>query len=441
MQRRGGRPGRVRKPLGRTPGGRRERHHRALLAQDGHDAAHDGGLADARPAGDHRDLGGERGGHRLGLLPRQRDARLALVPGQRARLVDVQLGRRRGEQLAQARRQRGLGAIEARLVHGRRARVIDDGRVDGEVAGPGQAVDRRVDLLVRQIEQRRRPLHQARPRHEHVSVAGLLVERVAHPGLSARGRVARDAQRRRQLVRRQESDPPHVEGEAVRVLAHARDGRRPVPLVNARREGGRDAVALQEHHHLAHLALRAPGRADGARPRRPDPRHLADAAGVAVQDLQGLDPEALHDARGELRSDPLDQPRPEVTSHPLDGLGRDLGIACHPELIAEARGGLEPSRHPQHRAGRDAHQASHDGDDVAAAFQLQARDGERAVAAGIDDPFHGPFEGRLRIVGRALAALARRARSIEQIHAGQSTRGCGIISGRSRAEGLEGRLI
>ena len=151
------------------------------------------------------------------------------------------LGRRRGEQPAQPRRQRALGPIQARLVDGGRARVLDDRRVQRDVARLREPVDGRVGRLLGQVEQRRRLLRQPRPRHEHVAVAALLVEHVAHARLGARGRVARHAQRRRQLVRRQEADAPHVEGEPVRVLAHARDRRgavaacRCAPRTRARR--------------------------------------------------------------------------------------------------------------------------------------------------------------------------------------------------------------
>ena len=252
-----------------------------------------------------------------------------------------------------------------------------------------------------EIEQRRRLLRQPRPRHEHVAVAALLVEHVAHARLRARRRVARHAQRRRQLVGRQEADAPHVEREAVRVLAHARDRRGAVLLVDARRERGRDAVALQEDHHLAHLALRAPGRADGARARRPDARHLADAARVAVQDLQRLDAEAIDDARRELGPDALDQPRAEIAAQALDRL------RARPRCSASTRNWSPKravvSKRPDTRSTAPAgmpDQAADDGDDVAAALELQARDGERAVAARVDEALDGPLQRRLGVVGR-----------------------------------------
>ena len=218
-------------------------------------------------------LAGERGAHRLGLLARERDPRLASRTRRARAPVDLE-ARRAARRAACAARPpaRASARYRPRLVHGGRARVLDDRCVDRDVARPGEPIDRRVGALLGQIQQRRRLLHEPRPRHEHVAVAGFLVEHVAHARLDARRRVARDAQRRRQLVGRQEPDAPHVERQPVRVLAHARDRRGAVALVDARRERGRDAVALQEHHHLAHLALRAPAVADRARARRPDAR-------------------------------------------------------------------------------------------------------------------------------------------------------------------------
>jgi hypothetical protein len=414
MQRRRGRAGRVGEPLGGAARGRRQRDVHALLLQDRHDAAHDGRLADARAAGDHRDLRRQRRGHRLDLLARQRDARLALVPGDRALAIDLGPGRGRRHQLAQPGGQRALGPVQARLVDGGGARVLDHGRVDGAVAGARQPVDRLVHAVLGQVQQRGRRLRQPRARDEHVAVAALFVQHVTDAGLGARGRVARHAQRRRELVRRQEADPPHVEREPVRVLAHARDRRGAVTLVDARRERGRHAVALQEHHHLAHLALRAPRLADGARARRADAGDLADARRIAVQDLQRLDAEALDDARRELGPDPLDQPRAEIAAHAVDGLRRHLGVALDAELLAEPRRRLEATADAQHGARRDADQAADDGDDGAALVDLEPRHRERAVAARIHDALDRAFD---RGVGLRLFAFSWRARPVEQIHA------------------------
>ena len=159
----------------------------------------------------------------------------------------------------------------------------------------------------------------------------------------------------------EEADAPHVEGQAVGVLAQQRHRRHAVALEDARRERRRHAVALQEHHHLAHLALRVPGVANDTRPRRTDARHLADAPRIAVQQLQGLDAEALDDARRQLGADALHQARAQVLANALQRRGRQLGEPADPELRAKARRVLAPARHAQPRADRHAQQATDDG--------------------------------------------------------------------------------
>ncbi len=418
VQRRRRRAGRLRQALRRAARRRGQRDAQPLARQDRHHAAHDRGLADAGAAGDHHDLAAERAAHRLGLLARQRDARLLLVPGERAIDVELHRRRRRGQQAAQPGRRGDLGLVEAGLVDRRAAveRRRRDARVDRRLAGARQTVDRRVGHRLGDAEQARRLAREALARHEHVALAGRFFQHVAHAGGDAHRRLLFDAQRRRELVGRQKADAPHVERQPVGVLAHARDRGRAVALVDARRERRRDAVALQEHHHLAHLALAGPRLADRSRARRADAGDLADAARVAVEHLERGDPEPLDDAPRELGADALDQPRAEVAANAVQRRGRDLGVARHPKLGAEAHGVLEAADHAQRRTDRHARQAADDGDHLAARARLQACDGEVAFAAGEDDALDGALEGFL--AGFALAvAGGRGARAVEQIHA------------------------
>ena len=142
----------------------------------------------------------------------------------------------------------------------------------------------------------------------------------------------------------------------------------------------------------------------------PMPEHLADAARVAVEDLERLDAEALDDAARELGPDALDEARAEVAADAVERRGRDLGVARDAELLAEARRRLVAPLHAQRRARRHAQQAAHDGHDVAAALELEARHRERAVAAREDDAIDRALE---RLLGSALARLGR---ALEQIH-------------------------
>ena len=99
---------------------------------------------------------------------------------------------------------------------------------------------------------------------------------------------------------------------------------------------------------------------------------------------------------------------------PSSVCGRDLGVARDAELRAEARrwsrSGPDDA---QRRAGRDAHQAADDGDDLAVALELEARDRERAVAARVDDALDRAFAAYVRPAQprrRRPAARARRSK-------------------------------
>ena len=239
--------------LGGAARGRGERDAQALPREDGDDPAHDRRLADAGAARDDGDLARERERDGLGLLARERDARLLLVPGERLGHVDRDRGGAPLEQLAQPDGHGALGAGEVGVVHGG-ARVEGAGVdlvVEDHVAGAREPIDGLTRELLGDLEQRRRLAHEPLARHEDVAVRRRVLDDVTDAGLDAHVRLLLDAERRRELVGREEADAPHVEREAVRILTHARDGRPAVALVDARRESRRDAVALQEHHDLA----------------------------------------------------------------------------------------------------------------------------------------------------------------------------------------------
>src|SRR5262249_6992800 len=153
------------------------------------------------------------------------------------------------------------------------------------------------------------------------------------------------------------------------------------------------------------------GLADRARARRTDARHLADARRIAVQHLQGLDAEAVDDARGELGPDALDEAGAEVAADAFPPRGADLRVARGAGPLAPGGGGLDLPRHAQLGADRDAPQRAHHGDHGAVARQLEARHRELPVAARVDDALEGPLERAFR-----LALRGSGARPIEEIH-------------------------
>jgi hypothetical protein len=248
-------------------------------------------------------------------------------------------------------------------------------------------------------------------RQVHVALAAGLFQPMAHAGLDAHVGFLADAQRRRQPVRRQEADAPHIKGQAVGILAHALNGRSAVAFVDARRQGRGHAVALQEDHDLALAALGGPGLLDGQGPRVSDAGHLANALWFCVEDLQGPFPETGHDAGRELGADALDKTRPQVALDALQGLRRKLGVRNDAELPAEARVVLEIAGRAQARAHGQAQQGSHRGHGFGLAFDLQPHHREFAVGSGKDDAFEGALEGLVRGIAGTLAG-----RALEKVH-------------------------
>ena len=81
-------PGGLAHPLGGAPGRRAQQDADILGGQDAQDRVDDRRLADARPAGNHRDLRGERRPDGIGLAGRQGEPGPPFHPGQRLVGID-----------------------------------------------------------------------------------------------------------------------------------------------------------------------------------------------------------------------------------------------------------------------------------------------------------------------------------------------------------------
>ena len=106
-------PGGLAHPLGGAPGRRAEQNVDILGGQDTQDRVDDRRLADARPAGDDRDLRGERRAYRIGLAGRQGEPGLALHPGQGLARVDVGPWEIAGGNVENAPGDRAFGPVQA----------------------------------------------------------------------------------------------------------------------------------------------------------------------------------------------------------------------------------------------------------------------------------------------------------------------------------------
>ena len=132
-------------------------------------------------------------------------------------------------------------------------------------------------------------------------------------------RLRRQPQLLGQGVGRDEAHALDVFGELVGIGADHVDGLRAVGLVDAGGQPDRDLVRLQEEHQVLDVLLLGPGADDDVQLLGGDARHLTQPLGSALDDVQRLLAEALHDALGRLGADALDQAGAKIAT---DALGR-----------------------------------------------------------------------------------------------------------------------
>ena len=142
---------------------------------------------------------------------------------------------------------------------------------------------------------------------EDVALAGMLLQQVFKSSLGTEGRMLIDPHLPGDPVRGDEPDPSHILGQTIGVLPHDPDRVLTVGPVDAGRVGGTDAVALEEQHHVAYLALLRPGPFDARDPARPDAGRFGEAFRLLLYDLQGLLAKAVHQAPGKHRADAPDK--------------------------------------------------------------------------------------------------------------------------------------
>jgi len=89
--------------------------------------------------------------------------------------------------------------------------------------------------------------------------------------------------------------PPHLARQAVRLLADDPAAVVAELLVDAHRQGGRDAIALERRHHLADVALLGPRGGNARRPYRANPGHCGQTLHIRVDDLERRLAKGVHD--------------------------------------------------------------------------------------------------------------------------------------------------
>ena len=125
-------------------------------------------------------------------------------------------------------------------------------------------------------------------------------------GHQARQGVARQSQLDGERVGGAEAHAVDVALERVGILADGGERILAVLAVDLDRQPRRDLVALQEEHQIADLALLGPAGDDAVAHARADALRLGQPLRLQLDDRQRLLAEAIDDALGGLRPQPLD---------------------------------------------------------------------------------------------------------------------------------------
>ena len=306
----------------------------ALGGQDAQDRVDDRRLADARPAGDDGDLRGERRAYRVGLAGRQGEPGLALHPGQGLARVDVGPWEIAGGNVENAPGDRAFGPVQAAEEYaGDLPHRVGNHRAVGQLQ-----VQRGADQLAGNLQEFGRERSQLFFRQAAMTLVHRFGQRIADARADPdHGRLL-DAELHRDRVGSHETDAADVAREAVGVFRHHLHGIGAVGPEYPHRPRRADAVAMQEHHDLAHDLLLGPGVGDPLRPHLPDAGHLAQPFRLGLDDIEHLLAERPHQLAGIDRADAPDHARAEIL---LDALDRGrLGGANEARLELLAMGAV-----------------------------------------------------------------------------------------------------
>ena len=189
-----------------------------------------------------------------------------------------------------------------------------------------------VHVLDRDVQERLDGGPEFRKRQIAVAVALRHAERVLDAGLDAEGGILGDAGVPRDLVAGPEAEALDVLREAVRVVADDVVHLVAVAIIDLAGEVDGDAVFLEEHDGVLHVALRVHGGGDVHRLPRGDALDLGEALRLLLDDAHGVVTELLHDAGGHRGTDTLDGAGAEVAFDGFLGLRRDDLVLIDDEL-------------------------------------------------------------------------------------------------------------
>ena len=167
-----------------------------------------------------------------------------------------------------------------------------------------------------------------------MAVALRHAECVLDAGLDAEGGILGDAAVPRDLVAGPEAEALDVLREAVRVVADDVIHLVAVAIIDLAGEVDGDAVLLEEHDGVLHVALRVHGGGDVHRLPRGDALDLGEALRLLLDDAHGVITELLHDPGGHRGTDALDGAGAEVALDGFLGFRRDDLVLVDDELGA-----------------------------------------------------------------------------------------------------------
>ena len=157
-------------------------------------------------------------------------------------------------------------------------------------------------------------------------------ERVLDAGLDTKCGVLRDASVPRDLVAGPEAEALDILCETVRVIADDVVHFVAVAIIDLAGEIDGNAVLLEEHDGVLHVALRVHGGRDVHRLPRGDALDLSETLRLLLDDAHGVVTELLHDPGGHRGTDTLDRTGAEVALDGFLGLRRDDLVLIDDEL-------------------------------------------------------------------------------------------------------------
>jgi hypothetical protein len=181
-----------------------------------------------------------------------------------------------------------------------------------------------------------------------------------------------------------------------------------------------DSLALQKQHHVPDLALGPPGVGDHRDALCTDARHLGQTAPVVLDDLQGVLSEAVHDAAGHHRPQPLDETRAQISADSIYRGGNLRGEPVDLELLPEPRVLGPLAVHVQNLAGDGCQQVADHGHRLTPAGHPHLGNGEPGFLVGERDVLdlpgdagrHGHTQSGRRTSARGCASGMKHLMSI-----------------------------